>query len=370
MMSNDTYERIDEKRDRYPRRGSPVYEPRERSASPDGNRRRRRERRRSRSPGARNSRRRNDHRGHSRHSNYRRKQHESAKMSQVEDPFAALRRTNPVAADPAVLAKQIVEQQMKARELVLQQQVISAIKAAKKTQRELYIGNIVPGSVTESMVRELFRTTLIAAFPDKCQDGAIDPVTRVALVEGQKYCFVEVLDAEMATACIELSGKIQLAGTPLTVGRPASYRDPEQAHKAAHSAASALAKFQAESEAKELESQETTIADLEARPSPFICIEGVISKDDVQVEEGKDTDGIIRDVVEDVQTELERHGTVYRVNINTDASSDFFCKALVHFSNAADADKAREAIDGRLFDGRTLKATRILAKDYFIAAGL
>jgi splicing factor U2AF subunit len=39
------------------------------------------------------------------------------------------------------------EQQLKARQLVLQQQASSQRTAASKTQRELYIGNLVPGLV-------------------------------------------------------------------------------------------------------------------------------------------------------------------------------------------------------------------------------
>ena len=40
------------------------------------------------------------------------------------------------------------EQQLRARQLVLQQQAASAVAAASKTQREVYVGNLAAGAVT------------------------------------------------------------------------------------------------------------------------------------------------------------------------------------------------------------------------------
>lgn len=40
------------------------------------------------------------------------------------------------------------EQQLRARQLVLQQQAASAVAAASKTQREVYVGNLTAGLVT------------------------------------------------------------------------------------------------------------------------------------------------------------------------------------------------------------------------------
>lgn len=40
------------------------------------------------------------------------------------------------------------EQQLRARQLVLQQQALSAVAAASKTQREVYVGNLTAGLVT------------------------------------------------------------------------------------------------------------------------------------------------------------------------------------------------------------------------------
>lgn len=390
---NDADYSIDDRNDRrwgQRRRGSPVYDDkghghhshdsrRRRShydddggGEDDGGRRRERRRRRSRSPRYRRHRSREDERyyrsryrsrspGHSddgRRESYGREgyrvRHAKEKMAAVEDPFAALRSAAVTVSDPTEMARKMQEQQLQARQLVLQQQAVSAVKAASRTQREVYIGNITLGVVTEKMIHDLFRATLTAAFPSKCQNGAIDPVTRITMVEGQKYCFMEVCDAEMATACLDLSGKVQLMGAVLTLGRPAGYVDPKQAHNAALTAANALAKFQADGQKEEIEAGRVTLEDLEKRPSAFLCIDGVIDDSLPEEEYG--------DIIEDLRSELDRHGTVLRIYIAD--SSSYQGQALVQFLDAESASKAREVIDGRLFDGRTLRATPMLAKDF------
>eukprot|EP00889_Picochlorum_renovo_P003624 jgi/Picre1/30654/NNA_006015.t1 len=124
---------------------------------------------------------------------HRRRVNDEAKMAVVEDPFAALRSAAAGAVDPAEMARKMQEQQLRARQLVLQQQAVSAVKAASRTQREVYIGGIVPGVVTEPMLRELFRATLTAAFPDKCQNGTVDPVISITLAPEQKFCFYGII---------------------------------------------------------------------------------------------------------------------------------------------------------------------------------
>jgi splicing factor U2AF subunit len=111
------------------------------------------------------------------------------------------------------------EQQLKARQLVLQQQAASAVAAASKTQREVYVGNLAAGLVTDAMLHQLFSTTLAAAFPDKCGDS--DPVVKVAVAPEGKYAFVELRTSDMATACLQLNQSVQVMGSTLSIGRPA-----------------------------------------------------------------------------------------------------------------------------------------------------
>ncbi|WPT11684.1 Splicing factor U2af large subunit B [Picochlorum sp. SENEW3] len=292
---------------------------------------------------------------------HRRRVNDEAKMSVVEDPFAALRSAAAGAVDPAEMARKMQEQQLRARQLVLQQQAVSAVKAASRTQREVYIGGIVPGVVTEPMLRELFRATLTAAFPDKCQNGTVDPVISITLAPEQKFCFMELLSADMASACLELSGQISLMGAHLTIGRPTGYVDPEKAQNAAETAANALATFQADSQAERIAAGEN----IDKEPSSFICIEGVTTDDILQ------DDAVYAEILEELKTELEKHGTVLRVVIprvgDANHPSTYVGKALVQFLDADGAAQAASVIDGRHFDGRVLRVSAMLARPFLDA---
>ncbi|KAG2485483.1 hypothetical protein HYH03_015757 [Edaphochlamys debaryana] len=157
----------------------------------------------------------------------------------IQDPFHHLRQNVPT--DPAEAQRLWLEQQLRSRQMVLQQQAASAAAASAKTQRELYIGNLVPGAVTADALKQLFNTTLVAAFPA----AGTDPVVAVNLHSDGRYAFVEFRSPEMATAALALNAQVQLLGQTISVGRPSGYVDPTKAAIAATAAAGALAAFQA-----------------------------------------------------------------------------------------------------------------------------
>ncbi|EFJ49883.1 hypothetical protein VOLCADRAFT_89331 [Volvox carteri f. nagariensis] len=157
----------------------------------------------------------------------------------ISDPFYYLRQNVPT--DPAEAQRLWLEQQLRSRQMVLQQQAASAAAASAKTQRELYIGNLVPGAVTDVALRQLFNTTLVAAFP---VTGSAEPVVNVNLHSDGRYAFVEFRTPEMATAALALNAQVQLLGQTISVGRPSGYVDPQKAAAAAQAAAQALAAFQ------------------------------------------------------------------------------------------------------------------------------
>ncbi|KAG2441448.1 hypothetical protein HXX76_003071 [Chlamydomonas incerta] len=159
----------------------------------------------------------------------------------IQDPFYYLRQNVPT--DPAEAQRLWLEQQLKSRQMVLQQQAVSAAAASAKTQRELYIGNLVPGAVTDVALRQLFNATLLAAFPPTAP-GEPDPVAGVNLHSEGRYAFVEFRSPEMATAALALNNQVQLLGQTISVGRPSGYVDPSKAATAATAAAAALDAFQ------------------------------------------------------------------------------------------------------------------------------
>lgn len=92
------------------------------------------------------------------------------------------------------------------------------------------------------MLRQLFNSTMLAAFPDMA--AGVDPVVNVSVHTEGRYAFVELRTAEMSTASLQLNGQVQLLGATLSIGRPSGYVDPGKAAAAATVAAEALAKFQ------------------------------------------------------------------------------------------------------------------------------
>ncbi|KAK2077703.1 hypothetical protein QBZ16_004549 [Prototheca wickerhamii] len=181
-----------------------------------------------------------------------------------EDPFAKLRSQAARAADPAEAARQMQAQQLRARLSVLQQQAASAGQAASRTRKEnlqLYVGNLAAGAVSADMLRQLFETTMRAAFPDQA-----DPVTAVNVHGEGRYAFVELRTPDMATAALQLNGAVTLVGATISVGRPSGYIDPAQAGAAAGTTALALARFQAE----------TPELNEAGEGEPFLAIRGLL----------------------------------------------------------------------------------------------
>ena len=182
-----------------------------------------------------------------------------------EDPFAKLRSQAARAADPAEAARQMQAQQLRARLSVLQQQAASAGQAASRTRKEnlqLYVGNLAAGAVSADMLRQLFETTMRAAFPDQA-----DPVTAVNVHGEGRYAFVELRTPDMATAALQLNGAVTLVGATISVGRPSGYIDPAQAGAAAGTTALALARFQAE----------TPELNEAGEGEPFLAVRGLLA---------------------------------------------------------------------------------------------
>ncbi|KAK9785344.1 hypothetical protein WJX73_004716 [Symbiochloris irregularis] len=326
------------------------------------------------------------------------------------DPYAALRGNAATPADPEELAKQMQEQQLRARQMVLQQQAASATAAASKTQREVYVGNLVSGLVAEEALRQLFNSTMRAAFPDKVMPG-FDPVVTVSLHSEGRYAFVELRTPEMASAALSLSNQVQLLGQPISVGRPSGYVDPMQAQTAAAAASAALAAFKAGDTAT-METQmgiagigppqpsltppgppqqqlppppgglppppsmgisppvTAVMTSPGEAPTLYLQVEGMVTAEVLADDEE------YNEVIEDLKEECGKHGPITSVVVprppNPAASAAVFGqqnygKAYVSFADAGSAAKAKDAVHGRLFAGITVVVTYLSAEQFAIA---
>ncbi|EFN57106.1 hypothetical protein CHLNCDRAFT_143928 [Chlorella variabilis] len=284
------------------------------------------------------------------------------------DPFAALRSANQ-ATDPTEIARQMQEQQLRARQLVLQQQAASAVAAASKTQREVYVGNLTAGLVTADMLKQLFNSTMAAAFPDMAKPG-YDPVVNVSVHTEGRYAFVELRTADMASASLQLNGQVQLLGATLSIGRPSGYVDPGKAAAAATVAAEALAKFQAESQALRRQNGQLTDEQMKDEETNYIQIEGMITADVLA------DDQEYADVLADIHEECSKHGTVLRVvvprpPVPADAAAlmgtGSYGRAYVQFLDLEGSKQARAAIHGRMFAGSTVQAVFMQPQEFMDA---
>ena len=80
---------------------------------------------------------------------------------------------------------------------------------------QVYVGNLMAGLVTEDALRQLFNSTMRAAFPAQCPPG-MEPVVSVSLHSEGRYAFVELRTPEMASAALQLSNQARPALGPLT----------------------------------------------------------------------------------------------------------------------------------------------------------
>lgn len=116
-----------------------------------------------------------------------------------------------VAAPPSDLPSDPQEAQRQAAQWILQQQVpgAAATQQAEKKAREVYVGNLSPGQVTEEMLTNMFSEAIATLFPDVPRPH----VKRCAIESGGKYAFVEFVQKEMATVALSLKG-MELFGRP------------------------------------------------------------------------------------------------------------------------------------------------------------
>ncbi|GMH32560.1 hypothetical protein BSKO_00394 [Bryopsis sp. KO-2023] len=284
------------------------------------------------------------------------------------------------------------QEQLRSRQLILQQ-AVSAQAIGKGREgfsplpcptRQVYVGNLVPGLVSEAALRQLFNSALSAVFPESAQPG-MEPVVSVSMHSDGRYAFVELRTPEMATAALQLSGQVQLFGQSISVGRPSGYVDPGKAAAAAQAAAAALAAFQ---------SSDIAASNLIARPAPptpgmgmvqmgmltgsalaaspasaFICIEGLVALDTLT------SDTTYRKVIADLRNECVKHGAVIQLKIPRPADpkmaqalfqTGFYGKAFVQFSDATAATRAREGLNGQPFQGRPV-AVMFVSQEVFAA---
>ena len=301
------------------------------------------------------------------------------------DPYSGLRMMNANSMMPAMaqagtagqadLAKAWQEQGLKARQLVLQQQAVSAQMVASRTQREIHIGNLAPNITTQDTLKQVFGSALAVRFPTLCSPEMGPVVVKVNLHSSQKFAFMELRTSEFATAALDLNNQILLPGAPgpMTVNRPSGYIDPARALVAAAAAAQTLSQFQSSDGpggVSDTLAPSTAVAQSVASalhlgslpgpplpsiaPSPQLYEAGAGSSF-IKVS-GMITEGLpkeeIDEIKEDLESECKNHGRVVGVSVVGHY-------LMVRFDGSLAASAALTTLNGRMFDGRQLSVCLI-----------
>jgi len=221
-------------------------------------------------------------------------------------------------------------------------QQMTQVNAGGKKARELYVGNLAIGMVTDVVIRDFFNTAMLGVVPEEASQPS---VVNVWIAPDMKYSFVEMRTAELATAGLALD-KMELCGRALNVGRPSGYVAPlggEVVPAAVPNAHAAL--FQG------LTSMGMAQGAPETAPSRAIALENMLSVEDVAGDE-------YDDIVVDIREECEKFGAVLQVDIPKPLPSGAtegvagLGKAFVKFETVESAQKAKATLGGRTFDGK------------------
>eukprot|EP00775_Hariotina_reticulata_P009732 gene9732-9890_t len=307
------------------------------------------------------------------------------------DPYAALRASNPAlsgldsnAANMLLRQQMILQQQMLLQQqaaLQAQQVMSKAMKTQNqsttqrlsekqlKAQRELFVGNLAPGTVTEQSLYQVFHSALVAAFPQASQPGQ-EPVLKVNITG--RFAFVEFRLAEYATAALQLNGQIALMGNTLKIARPSSYVEPTQVGPTSGNlggfggmpgvmGAAGLAAPGPLAVGGLVPAAGCAAPDPLATliPTPFLCVTGMVTMDVLASDEEYKEECSKYGSVVDIKVPRPPPGTAAQL-----MGTDYFGKAFVHFADVPSAQKAKEAIHGRMFAGNVVQAMHITLPTY------
>lgn len=261
-----------------------------------------------------------------------------------------------------------MQQKMAAQQTqqILMQQMMMANNNGGKKTRELYVGNLAIGMVSEQMLREFFNTALV----NLSEEAAAGPVVvNVWMASDMKYSFVEFRTAELATTAMSLD-KVELCGRSIHVGRPSGYvppagpgqADPLAMGMGAMGNVGGMATMMGMSGMGMQGMMEMALAaGAGANATKVLVLENMLSVEELATDE-------YADIVEDIKEECGSYGTVEDVFVpkpSTDGSTvPGLGKAFVKFADKESAAKACDELAGRTFDGKTVGCNYITEEKF------
>lgn len=248
------------------------------------------------------------------------------------------------------MQKAMASQQAQA---MLMQQMMMANNAGGKKTREVYVGNLAIGMVTDQMLREFFNTAMAGLSPDAATQPS---VVNVWMAADMKYSFVELRTAELATISMGLD-KVELCGRSIHIGRPSGYVPPNSADGAQPGMGMGMPNMAGMMGMGMGMPGGLGMAAAPAAPATkVICLANMLSIEELASAE-------YDEIVSDIRDECSTFGTIEELIIpkpSTDGSVVAgIGKAYIKFTDEASARKASGALTGRTFDGKTVACTYI-----------
>mmetsp|Transcript_6083 Transcript_6083/g.15682 ORF Transcript_6083/g.15682 Transcript_6083/m.15682 type:complete len:349 (+) Transcript_6083:684-1730(+) len=280
----------------------------------------------------------------------------------------------------AQLQQQQMQQQLLAQQLLAAQQQAAMAGAnaqqASKKQREVYVGNLTIGVVSEMMLRELFNGALSSLVPDPQTNP---PVVNCQLDPTGRFGFVELRSEELATSAMSLD-KVDLCGRSINVGRPKGYVEPASGHApaapvwqpgmavpGAPAAAPAMPGPPAMAMPSFPGMPGAPAAAAGPVPTCVVLLESLVTVKDLRDPEER------QDLCEDVKEECHKDGRVVTgitCPVPPETAPDTAGgRVYVKFQTPDQAKSAFMLMNGRQFDGNTVVAKYVSEEQFTTAEG-
>eukprot|EP00884_Botryococcus_braunii_P021068 jgi/Botrbrau1/7645/Bobra.0159s0089.4 len=240
------------------------------------------------------------------------------------------------------MQQQQLQKQLLTQTLLMQQQALTGgVLVSTKKQREVYVGNLTIGVVTDVMLRELFNGALSHLVPDPITNP---PVVNAQLDPSGRFGFVEMRTEELATSAMALD-KVDLCNRQINVGRPKGYVEPPGGHAPPATLASA----------------QIFAAQLAKAPSRILLLKNMLKAQALLDDQER------VDLLEDVQEECGKYGTVEGIAVPKpppDVGEDEMGRVYVKFASSEEVQAAKDIFHNRQFDGFNIEASFAPEEDY------
>lgn len=266
------------------------------------------------------------------------------------------------ASEGGSTAEQMQRQQT--QQMLMQQMMMANNNGGKKT-RELYVGNLAIGMVSEQMIREFFNTAMAGLAPE-C--ATMPAIANVWMASDNKYSFVEFRTPELATTAMSLD-KVELCGRSLHVGRPSGYVPPMNhgmGDQMSMNLGSGVGNVGGLATAMGMGAgmegaMEMAMVAQGPPPTEVLVLVNMLSAEELATDE-------YDDIVNDIKEECSQFGTVVDTYVPRPSKDglEVQCvgKAYVRFSEISAAEKAFDALAGRTFDGKKVACTYLEVDKY------